>query len=71
MIGKLHFSSDAYASGLATVIGFVGYTENGLHIEYQISDSVINAVKSEIKELSIPFENINRLELKTGFFLIN
>jgi len=64
----LHFTYEDYVEGLAIITGFIGFNKDSLNIEYQISDNVVGFIKSDIKEVNIPFNSVENLELQKKLF---
>jgi hypothetical protein len=54
--------------GLTEVDGLLKVQNNALLLEFQSADAIIGVVKSRVKEVSIPFDAIRRVELKKGWF---
>jgi hypothetical protein len=54
--------------GLAEAHGRARVGDSGLHIEYRVEDAVFGVLKSSIRELDIPFEDIDDVRLIDGWF---
>jgi hypothetical protein len=65
---SLQFSiNDAY-QGLAVVNGIVQTSETELILEYETKDAVVGVVKSGIKRVRIPDDQLASVALKAGWF---
>lgn len=65
---RLPFKYEDYVAGLALVSGFIGFDQDSLNIEYHISDNVLEVYKSDLKEVKVPYQNIESIEYKKGWF---
>jgi hypothetical protein len=72
---KEHFSMDTVPFKLNDVFGGFGeghglLRNEGAHLclEYQVQDGIIGAIKSDVKELRIPFEEVLSVALTKGWF---
>jgi len=65
---RLPFKYEDYVAGLAVVSGFIGFDQDSINVEYHISDNVLEVYKSELKEVKIPYQNIENIEFKKGWF---
>jgi len=54
--------------GLSEVQGLLSASERGLLVEYRIADTVIGALKSAMKVVAIPFEEVASLTFDSRFF---
>lgn len=54
--------------GLTEVDGLLKVENNTLVLEFQSADAIIGLVKSGVKEVSIPFDAIRRVELRKSWF---
>ncbi|MBM3879394.1 MAG: hypothetical protein FJ387_06695 [Verrucomicrobia bacterium] len=54
--------------GLANSRGVLRLEGESLQLEFVTHDSIFEAVRSDIKRVSIPFEAIESFELRKGFF---
>lgn len=68
MINKLRFETDNANHGLTQARGFAWYTKTGLMFEYQVSDTVFEVMKSDLKELFVPYEQIQDIKWKKSWF---
>lgn len=48
-------------SGFGEARGLMRLTEEGIRLEYQVQDAVIGIIKSSIRELLIPYEEIESI----------
>ena len=67
-MNKIPFISETAYWGLAKTTGFISVDESGIGIEYQISDNVIDIYKSDVKEVEIPYDIIQNIKFKKGWF---
>lgn len=65
---RLHFQSDAY-EGLAEIEGIMHIQEAHVLLEYQVKDALAGVVKSDLKQLHIPFDEISLVQYKLNFFV--
>lgn len=65
---KLQFETDNATHGLTHARGFAWSTREGLMFEYQVSDSIIEVIKSELKELFVPYQQIQEIVHKNSWF---
>lgn len=54
--------------GLAEAHGRAHVDASGLHIEYRVEDAVFGVLKSRIREVDIPFGDIDDIRLIDGWF---
>lgn len=54
--------------GLAEGHGRLHVGEEGLRLEYRVKDAVFGVLKSRVKEVFIPYGDIEQLELRIGWF---
>jgi len=55
--------------GFAECNGILKILQNHLLIEYEIKDGIVNLVKSGIKQIKIPLDNMINIEYKKNIFL--
>jgi hypothetical protein len=55
--------------GFAECNGILKILQNHLLIEYEIKDGIVNLVKSGIKQIKIPLDNVINIEYKKNIFL--
>lgn len=67
-MNKLQFETDNSTHGLTLARGFAWHTKEGLMFEYQVSDSILGLVKSELKELFVPFSQVQQISHKNSWF---
>jgi hypothetical protein len=65
---SLQFSIPDTHAGLAVTHGIVQTSEAGLVIEYETKDAVVGVVKSGIKQVCIPDDQLASVALKAGWF---
>ncbi|MEM6343915.1 MAG: hypothetical protein AAF927_08545 [Bacteroidota bacterium] len=63
----LHFTTEEAYHGLAAVSGMMRLGKNQLILEYQVKDALVGMLKSEPKELVIPFENLVEVVYKLNW----
>lgn len=66
-MSSLPFSIPVYAR-MAKADGLLRLEGSTLVLEFQIQDRALGLLKSDLKELRLPVSEIERLELKTGWF---
>ena len=62
------FVTDKAFGGLAEVNGQMRFENDELVLEFQVKDAILGAVKSAVKELAIPLEDIHDLVFEKGWF---
>ena len=65
---KLKFSTEDSKFGLTEATGFLWSTKKGIHVEYQVKDTIIEAYKTEVTEVLIPYSVIQDVEYKSAWF---
>lgn len=65
----LHFTTEDAYHGLAAVSGMMRLGKQKLILEYQVKDAVLGMIKSEPRELIIPFENLIEVKYKLNWVL--
>jgi hypothetical protein len=60
------FVLEAYG-GFAEVHGLMHLESNSLILEFQIQDSILNVLRSEVREVHIPLEAIESISYKQGW----
>lgn len=63
-MAKVQFRTDDPKLGLTQAIGFIWEERDGIHIEYQISDNILNVIKSDLKNIFIPYGQIDEIVFK-------
>lgn len=54
--------------GLATAHGMARVTRVGLALEFEVKDGFVGMIKSGLREVEIPLDDLHRLELRKGWF---
>jgi hypothetical protein len=67
-MNKLKFETDNATHGLTLARGFAWHTKEGLMFEYQVSDSIMELLKSELKELFVPYSQVQQISHKNSWF---
>ncbi len=67
-MSKVQFKTDDPKLGLTQAIGFIWEEREGLHIEYQISDNILNVLKSDLKDVFIPYSQVAGIVYKKSWF---
>ncbi len=62
------FESVDYNHGLKVAKGFLKLDKNGIELEYREQDSFVGLVKSDVKTLHVPYESLEAIEFKRGWF---
>ncbi|MFT5819331.1 MAG: hypothetical protein ACI8ZM_000554 [Crocinitomix sp.] len=57
-MAKVQFKTDDRKLGLTQAIGFIWEERDGIHLEYQVSDNILNVLKSDLKNVFIPYSQI-------------
>ncbi len=70
-MSKVPFISETVYWGLAKTSGFIGAGEDGLEIEYQMSDTLVQFFKTEVKDIEIPYESIQSIHFKKGWWFFS
>lgn len=65
---KLKFNTEDSKFGLTEAAGFVWSTKAGIHVEYQIKDTLIEVYKTEVTEVFIPYSAIQDIVYKSAWF---
>ena len=53
--------------GLATANGMARITEAGLTLEFEVKDGIVGMLKSGIREVLLPIDDLHRLELRKSW----
>jgi len=64
---SIPFSIAAY-DGFASVEGLMSFDDLSLTLEFELKDSVVGLLKSDVKNVQIPVEEIVSIELHKGWF---
>lgn len=54
--------------GLAEAKGLIHIRKNGITLEFEVKDTFGGFIKSDLKEIDIPFDEIESLTYKKGFW---
>jgi hypothetical protein len=68
---KLKFETEDSKFGLTKATGFLWADQEGVRIEYQVSDNIFELYKSDIKEAFFPFTTIEEISHKQSWWLFN
>ncbi|MDG1914739.1 MAG: hypothetical protein P8I55_09145 [Crocinitomix sp.] len=63
-MAKVQFRTDDPKLGLTQANGFIWEDRDGIHIEYQVSDIILNVIKSALKDVFIPYSQIASIVYK-------
>ena len=66
-MAKVQFRTDDPKLGLTQAIGFIWEERDGIHIEYQVSDNILNVLKSDLKNVFIPYTQIEDIVYKQAW----
>ena len=66
-MAKVQFRTDDPKLGLTQAIGFIWEDRDGIHIEYQVSDIILNVIKSDLKDVFIPYSQIASIVYKKSW----
>ncbi|NOQ72032.1 MAG: hypothetical protein GQ574_08530 [Crocinitomix sp.] len=66
-MAKVQFRTDDPKLGLTQAIGFIWEERDGIHIEYQVSDNILNVLKSDLKNVFIPYAQIEDIVYKKSW----
>jgi hypothetical protein len=58
---------EAY-QGLAQANGILAVKEEGLLVEFEVKDSLVGVIKSGVKSVMIPYEEVISVEVKSNIF---
>ncbi len=65
---SIPFTLASVYQGLAEAHGRVQVDEEGLHLEYRVEDAVFGIMKSRVRELEIPFDDIDDVEFRDKWY---
>ncbi|MCY3020849.1 MAG: hypothetical protein NTW87_17670 [Planctomycetota bacterium] len=65
---SLPFAIDDLYAGLAEVRGMLRVQQQSIVLEFKVRDSVVNVVQSDIREVTIPFDQILEVAFRKGWF---
>lgn len=66
-MSSLPFSFSDVHGGFAEADGLLVLTTDAIVLEYQIKDIFTGAIKSDVKKVTLPFEQIEDVEFRTNF----
>jgi hypothetical protein len=66
---RIPFSTDEAYAGLAAVEGIMLVEDDQVILEYQMKDNILGMLKSETRELVIPFEELAEVHYKRNWFV--
>ena len=64
---SLPFEITEVYGGFGQVSGLVSLEKTGVKLEFQAKDSIFGVVKSAVKEMILPFDQLERVAYKKGF----
>jgi|AntRauTorckE6833_2_1112554.scaffolds.fasta_scaffold101680_1 hypothetical protein len=64
----LPFTADIGELGLQLAKGVVKTSTNGLILEFQTVDAIVGLIKSDVKQLQLPYDSIRAISFKKGLF---
>ncbi len=62
------FQIDGVNNGFTEVSGLLKLGHRKLILEFQAADAILGVIKSDLKEVEVPFESIRKFDLKKGWF---
>ena len=62
------FESADFNHGLKVAQGLFKVGQDGIILEYQEQDSVVGLIKSDVKTLRVPYEDLDSIHFKKGWF---
>ena len=65
---KLRFETENSSHGLTRAKGFAWHDADGIHFEHQVSDTILEVYKGDVKESSIPYDQIQEVRYKNSWF---
>jgi hypothetical protein len=65
---KLKFETDDAKLGLTKATGFIWADIKGIHIEYQVSDNILELYKSKVNDVFISYATIDSIRYKKSWF---
>jgi len=65
---SLPFVIDDVYGGLAEARGVLRVEQQAIVLEFELQDAVLNVVKAEIRRVTIPFEQVEHLVFRKGWF---
>ncbi|MFT4600428.1 MAG: hypothetical protein ACI857_000602 [Arenicella sp.] len=58
---KLKFETENSTHGLTQSRGFAWFTSEGISFEYQVLDTILEVVKSDLKEVFVSFDQVEEI----------
>ena len=65
---SIPFESVDYNHGLKRAKGLFKLGQGGIELEYQEQDSFIGIIKSDLRTIHLPYEELEAIEFKKGWF---
>lgn len=65
---SLPFVIPSVYEGLATARGMARLSPAALILEFEVKDSIVGVIKTGVREVQVPIEEIHRLDLRKGWF---
>lgn len=65
---SIPFESVDYSHGLKRAKGLLKLGEGGIELEYQEQDSFIGIIKSDLRTIHLPYEELEAIEFEKGWF---
>jgi len=65
---SLPFVIDDVYGGLAEVRGVLRLEQQAIVLEFKLQDALLNVVKTEVSSVTVPFEQIEQLVFRKGWF---
>ena len=62
------FESVDYNHGLQVAKGLLKLTKSGIELEYQVQDSFVGVIKSDVKNLHLDYKDLDSIDFKKGWF---
>jgi len=64
---SLPFSIPKVYEGFAKAHGIARITSSGLTLEFEVKDGIVGMIKSGVREVQIPIDDLHLLELRKGW----
>jgi len=64
---SIPFSISVYES-LGEAEGLIRFDEESLKLEFEVKDSIVGILKSDLKEIRIPLSDLESIELRKSWF---
>lgn len=65
---SIPFESVDFNHGLKVAKGLFKLRKEGIELEYQVQDSFVGVIKSDVKNLLVPYRDLESIEFKKGWF---